>query len=181
MWRQRLRWSKGHLLVCVSRLKDIVKALFTPKSKGGAKRKFSVYDIGVNILPVCVITVAVTVLKHVLFLLSPLFGMSLKEVYTSYLGSFWIMYAVAYVMTVLSAVILYIIERDRIPKMSLSLKIVSIVLWPIFLLVSFPSEIVAVCKKEIAWKPIPHQDRTTFDHLNESDEESVKEEESVKL
>ncbi len=179
MWRQRLRWSKGHLLVCVTRLKDIVKALFKPVKRGGAKRKFSVYDIGVNILPVCVITVAITVLKHVFFLLSPLFGLSLKEVYTEYLGSFWFMYAIGYVSTVLSAVILYILERKRIPKMSLGLKIVSIVLWPVFLLVSFPAEVVAVLKKDIGWKPIPHADTTTFDHLNESVDEDSAESDAV--
>lgn len=172
MWRQRLRWSKGHLLVCLTRLFDIIKALFKPASRGGAKRKFSVYDIGVNILPLCVVTVGVTVLKHVLFLLSPLFGLSLKEVYAEYLGSFWIMYVVGYVMTCISAILLYIIEKNRIPKMSLGLKIATVLLWPVFLLVSFPAEVVAVFKRNIGWKPIPHDDKTTFDHLNKCEGEA---------
>ena len=51
MWRQRVRWSRGHLLVCYDRLKDLFTNLFTRKGKN----KFSTYDMISNILPFCLL------------------------------------------------------------------------------------------------------------------------------
>lgn len=56
MWRQRVRWCRGRWLVCLARLKDLIKSLFKSKKKEGNKNKFSLYDMTVKVLPVCVIT-----------------------------------------------------------------------------------------------------------------------------
>ena len=49
MWRQRVRWSRGHLLVLLSRVGDLIKALFSPHKK----HKMSIWDILMNCLPFC--------------------------------------------------------------------------------------------------------------------------------
>lgn len=62
MWRQRVRWSRGHLLVCLARFTDLIKALFSKKTK----HKFSVYDIFANILPFCVVITLIFLLHQVI-------------------------------------------------------------------------------------------------------------------
>ena len=166
MWRQRLRWSRGHLLVCVSRLREILLALFRPQSKGGSSRKFSTYDIGINILPVCVITTAITLLQLILYLLSPLFGQDLGEAMLQLWYRTVVPMMVFYTVTVLSTILLYILEKKRIGPMPIGLKIASVFLWPIFLFVSFPSEVVALFARNLGWKPIPHTDTTDCHALN---------------
>lgn len=168
MWRQRVRWAKGHLLVCITRLKDLIKGIFRSKKNGGNKRKFSAYDISVNILPVCIISAVLTIVQHILYLFSPLFGESIADVYLRMLPSMLINFAITYVLTALSGLLIYILERKRIPHVRLSVKILSVLLWPLFVLVAIPMEIVALFSKNLGWKPIPHTDTTDFDKLNET-------------
>ena len=47
MWRQRLRWSKGHLIVFYTRIKELLHDIFSKKTVN----RGSVYDIMVNVLP----------------------------------------------------------------------------------------------------------------------------------
>lgn len=168
MWRQRVRWARGHLLVCVTRLKNLIKGIFRSRKKGGNKRKFSAFDISVNILPICIISAFLTVAQHILYLLSPLFGRSIAEVYLEKLPSMLISFAGSYVLTALSGLLIYILERKRIPQVRLSIKILSILLWPLFILIAIPMEVVALFSKNLGWKPIPHTDTTTFENLNET-------------
>ena len=67
---------------------------------------------------------------------------------------------------IFASVILFILERKRFPKIKMSIKILSIFLWPIFLLVSVPAEVVALFCRNLGWKPIPHTDTTCIEHLS---------------
>ena len=169
MWRQRVRWAKGHLLVCISRYTDLLRALFTPKKKGGNAHKVSVYDISVNILPVCVITTCITLLQIILSALSPLFGHSWWDCIVDWASSGIPNSIFSYALLVFASALLYILERKRFPKMPLHIKILSTLLWPAFLFLSIPAEIVALFTKDVGWKPIPHSDTTVFDDLNNSE------------
>lgn len=166
MWRQRLRWAKGHLLVCVTRLKDIIKGIFKGKKKGGTSRKGSTYDIMVNILPVCVITTALFLINTVLLCLSPLFGESLMDTLVPYLIRLGMGMAGSYALMILASIVIYIIEGKRIKGVKLGMKIWSCLIWPIFLMVSVPAEIVALFVRNLGWKTIPHTDTTGFGDLN---------------
>lgn len=170
MWRQRLRWAKGHLLVCTTRFKDILKGLFTPKKKGGCKTKFSLYDIGSNIFPSLIITCVLTVLQQLLYLCSPLLGQDIIAVYAVKLPGMIGGFLSSYVMLLLAAITLYIVERKRIPKISLPIKIGSCLLMPFFYMISFLLAFGALFTKNVGWKPIPHEDTTTFEHLNKAEE-----------
>ncbi len=168
MWRQRLRWAKGHLLVCLTRFSDMLRAIFKPVSRGGIKNKGSAYDITINILPVCVITSALFLLQIIALALAPIFGYGVLDIIMGYLkwSLPWII--VAYAGVVLATVFIYIVERKRIKRVSLMTKVLSALLWPIFLVVSTPAEIVALFWRNMKWKPIPHKNTTDFAALNES-------------
>ena len=70
MWRQRVRWSRGHWLVFVQRIKDLILGLFSKKTK----YKVSVYDITMCILPFCLILLGINLLQAILLLFTPLFS-----------------------------------------------------------------------------------------------------------
>ena len=168
MWRQRLRWARGHLLVCVTRFVDIVKSLFTPKKKGGNPHKVSTYDIMVNISPLCIISAALFVLNLILIGIVPLFidVSAWKTELLQALRFIGISSLISYLTVALSAVLIYIIERKRIHDVSLGVKILSILVWPLFLFLSIPMEVIALFARNLGWKPIPHNDTTTFSDLN---------------
>lgn len=173
MWRQRLRWAKGHLLVCVTRFKDMLRSLVKRKSKGGNPNKGSAYDITVNILPVCVIGTALFVLQGIALALTPLFVDDLGILCRHFLTVSLPMTVSGYMMLVLASVIIYIVERKRIKNVSLGTKILSALLWPLFLMVSAPAEIVALFWRNMQWKQIPHTNTTGFSELNDASEKNV--------
>ena len=82
----------------------------------------------------------------------------------------------SYSLMVIASILIYVLERKRIPKMPLWIKIVSALVWPLFLLCSYPCEIVALFTRNVGWKPIPHSDTTDFDTLNEMCEDNEKSE-----
>ncbi len=166
MMRQRLRWAKGHLLVCVTRYRNLIKALFTSKKKGGGVHKFSLYDMSVNILPLCGISAALFLAQLICTALSPLFGSDPVAVWTSYgLG---LAYSTVsfYALNFIAGSIVLFVERKRLKNVNGWVLIGAILLWPIFLFLSVPLEIACLFMK-VDWKQIPHHDTTTFEQVND--------------
>jgi cellulose synthase/poly-beta-1,6-N-acetylglucosamine synthase-like glycosyltransferase len=166
MLRQRLRWARGHLLVCVTRIKDLVKGLFMPSSKGGAKYKGSVYDITVNILPIPVISFSLFLIEAILYAFSPLFGYSAAEVWYEWAMSLAWSSLIFYVSVFVSGALLLIVEHNRIKRVHFSKLLLALILWPIFLAISIPLEFISLFMRNVGWKTIPHKDPTTFEHVN---------------
>lgn len=168
MFRQRTRWAKGHLLVFLTRFKDMMKGLFTPKRKGGVKNKGSAYDISVNILPVFVILAFTTVVQVICLAIAPFFGdYNFVDVMLGYLWAQVPGWIVSYATVLFATIVLFIVERKRIKNVSLPLKILAAVIWPFFLALSGACELVALFWRNLGWKPIPHKNTTNFDALNE--------------
>ncbi|MDE6585108.1 MAG: glycosyltransferase family 2 protein [Clostridia bacterium] len=166
MFRQRLRWAKGHLLVCVTRFKDLMKGLFKPKSKGGSQHKFSIYDITVNILPSPVMFTLIVVLKPVCLAFAPLFGFDAVSIWTDWAIQLGYGAATYYGVTVFTAIILLIVEHKRIKHVNFGLKILAVFLWPIFLALASPLEFVSMFVKNLKWKAIPHKDARGIDNIH---------------
>lgn len=166
MLRQRLRWARGHLLVCLTRLKDLLKGLFLPASKGGAKYKGSVYDITVNILPIPVISVSLFFIEAILISFSPLFGVSLAEAWLSWAMSLAWSALAFYISVFVTGLVLVVLESKRIKNVNIFVLIAAVIIWPIFLFLSIPLEFVSLFMHNIGWKTIPHKDTTTFEHVN---------------
>lgn len=156
MWRQRMRWAKGHMDVFFSRFTRVVKSILTPKSKNGNPNKGSAYDIGVSIMPLGVISVSLILLQVILLAFAPLFGYDAATVWLGWAKWFGIGLAFAYGITVLSAVLLYFLERKRIGKVGFFKLLAAFLLWPFFLGIAIVMDVAVLFIKKLEWKPIPH-------------------------
>lgn len=162
--RQRLRWAKGHLLVCTTRLKDLLRGLFRSSKKGGSAHKVSTYDLTVNILPVCVIGVAFFVLQFIAVALSPLFcDRTFLQVMGDHLFGMMRGWVITYAGLLGASILLYIVERKRIKGVKFGVGLLSCLFFPIFLLLSAPLEVASLFMKNLGWKPIPHGDNSQID------------------
>jgi len=164
MLRQRLRWARGHLLVFFVKAKSLFKKLFKKLPKDESN-KFSTYDILANITPIFIVSTAIFILQLIFILLMPLFTNNYIEIWRNYLYTMLISTIYGYLIALISGVIVFICENKRIKDVSLITKVGVIFLWPVFLFLSYPLEIVALFKK-VEWKAIPHTDTTNFEKLN---------------
>ncbi len=174
MWRQRVRWSRGHLLVFYARFGDLFKHLF----KKETKHRLSLYDITAYILPSPLFMMILQALQFVLMMLAPVFDKSvtLSQIFLGTTNNIlfsngliytWTRSTIStYLLMVVMAITLFITERKRIKGVSLWQKILITVVWPFFLLLQLPIDIQAFCSRHLGWKPIPHDDKTSFEHVN---------------
>lgn len=174
MWRQRLRWSRGHLIVFYTRIKDLLRGIFSKETKN----RGSVYDITANVLPSTLFLLALQAVQILLLLIAPLIApeVTLKELFlgdtlnpllSNGLLFIWLRSGVAsYLTTVLSAVLIFLVEHKRIKNVSLWHKVLICLLWPLFLAIQFIIDLQAFFSLDLEWKPIPHSDQTTFEHVN---------------
>ncbi len=174
MWRQRVRWSRGHLLVFYARFGDLFKHLF----KKETKHRLSLYDITAYILPSPLFMMILQALQFALMMLAPVFDKSVtllqiflgttnNILFSNGLIYTWTRSTIStYLLMVVMAVTLFITERKRIKGVSLWQKILITIVWPFFLLLQLPIDIQAFCSRHLGWKPIPHDDKTSFEHVN---------------
>lgn len=174
MWRQRVRWSRGHLLVFYARVRDLFCALFSRN----VKHRYSLYDLTTNMIPSTLMYFALFLLQVILLLLTPLVSpeTSLSDVFLRMGESIWNPGGLLWiwlrntlfsaVLLVISAAVIFISERKRIKHVSLGKKILIALCWPLFLLIQLPMDIQALFSKNLGWKPIPHADKTSFDKVN---------------
>ena len=179
MWRQRVRWSRGHLLVFYSRFTDLVKKLFAK----GTKHRVSVYDFTSYILPTPLFYLVIQALQIIMLLIAPLIDPSDSLLHIFFgTGGFiasnglvfvWIRYLIfSYFISLLNAVVIFIAERKRIRNVSFGLKLLVTFLWPLFLGIQFIMDVQAFFLRNLGWKPIPHSDQTTHDVVNENKAEA---------
>ncbi len=182
MWRQRVRWSRGHLLVFYARIKDLLKSIFV----GGEKHrhKGSLYDIMINILPASLFGLALMMVQSLFLLATPLVdpSLTLKD---AFIGHSWnlltcdgvlLMWLRSFILSGLGAMCLAVIvlfaERKRIKNVSFGHKVLIVLAWPLFIALSIPMEIQALFSRNLGWKPIPHKDSTTFAAINDMEMET---------
>ncbi|MBQ7699945.1 MAG: glycosyltransferase family 2 protein [Clostridia bacterium] len=178
MWRQRVRWARGHLLVFYARFADLFRQLF----KKETKHHMSLYDITAYILPSPVLMFGLQLIQIALFLTAPLIDKSLT-MHRVLFGftpdlilsdGLIITYArsalTSYVGMVLMAIVIFITERKRIRGVSFIQKAAIIVCWPLFFAAGIPMYIQAFFSKGLGWKPIPHSDQTSFEHVNKKEQ-----------
>lgn len=184
MWRQRVRWKRGHYLVFYYRFKEILQHLFSKKGK----YKVTLYDIAYNISPVVITFFFLTVLQVILLLLGPLFtDLSLYQIFINYdYSQNWFMNLVfnqsylfsnarttimGYFGMVFMAILCFIMGRKKIRHVNFFLKIALIIVWPLFLAIQFLIDIHALFVKNLAWKTIPHKDDTNIEKLKNAGNE----------
>lgn len=157
MLRQRMRWGKGHMDVFFTRFKKVVSSIFHPHKYGGKKKNLmSKYDIAVEIMPLGVIGVVSWLLQILLLALTPLFGYDAGEVFAKYFLILGIGLASSYLITVLSAILILMVEKKRIGKLKFGSTLLAVLLWPFFVLLNVFLDVAALFVKKLEWKPIPH-------------------------
>ena len=166
MWRQRVRWSRGHLLVFYARFRELVASLFHKKRR----HRFSLYDITVYIMPIPLMMLGLQVLQLVLMVLTPLidpavslhrvfFGLNANFLLSDGLFFMWLRATIWSVLVMLAmAVVIFITERRRIQGVRWWQKVLIVLLWPLFLQLQFPIDVWAFFSRNLGWKPIPHKD-----------------------
>ena len=182
MWRQRVRWARGHLLVFCARISDVIKNMF----KKGTKHRVSLYDITLNILPSPLFLIFLQILQLLLYALAPVFdsnvtleqaflGNSLSFYESNGLLFMWLRSTViSYVLMMLMPILVFITDHKLIKNVSIWKKIRIILLWPVFLFIQLPIAVQALFSRNLGWKPIPHEDQTTFDDIHDNKKSKLK-------
>ncbi|MBQ8409252.1 MAG: glycosyltransferase family 2 protein [Clostridia bacterium] len=175
MWNQRLRWAKGHLSVFKSKGGRLVRSILTSPKRGGGRCKWSMYDLFVGLTPLCVVAALIGLLQNLFFFIAPLVtDVGIMDIYPQYLLNTLQTTLGTYAMLIFSSTLLYILERKRFPKIKLSIKIASVLLWPVFLLIAAPLQILAVFIRDVKWVPIPHTHAMAIENVNTSEEKAEK-------
>lgn len=167
MWRQRVRWARGHLLVFISRYFDILHFLFKRKQRFGARKRISVYDLSVNVLPIGIIGAGLAALHFIALLFCGLIGeYDLTWALRDYLRAYLISFIYSYITVFASSVAIVFLERRRIPRVKFGVMLSAMIMWPIFILLAVPCDIAALLGKGQSWQPIPHKSRLKIEDIN---------------
>lgn len=187
MYKQRLRWEKGLLIVFKEKALKLIKSILNKN----AKYKISVFDTLINITPIVLIMSIIYLLHFILLLIGFLIykGTSFND---AFLNSsifiqpgeilslifdkintndlwFQLLFSCSYIyslirviflfilISILGAIFIYILENKRIKNVSIGLKILSILTFPLFLICQLVIDIHAVFQKNVKWDTIPHK------------------------
>lgn len=167
MLRQRMRWAKGHMDVFATRFKKLVKSIFRKKKKGESKNTFSAYNMAVEIMPLGVISISMLIIQIILVSLAPLFGYNAAAVWIDYGIFLGIMFASGYAVTLISGLLLFILEHKRISKVRFFTALKAFLLWPFFLMLDVFLDVASLFIKKLEWKPIPHSYNNTHETSKE--------------
>ncbi len=155
MWRQRLRWARGHILVLDVNFADLARAVFEPDRKN----RFAAYDMATfNTLPTFVV-IAVNLIRLVCLSFSPLFGESILQAFRVAMYdiidgfiNFCVFSVITYLLTMLCG-------RNRLRSIPLTKAAAGMLLFPLFLFIQFILDVQALFSDDLQWKPIPHTGR----------------------
>lgn len=173
MWRQRLRWARGVVIVSKAHLASCIKAIFEP----GRKNRFAVFDMATFISRVITVLIVLFLARTVLLLFAPLFGESLYDafLYWDSMRPWWynlfcsgeigLVFSLlagfinAYVIAMVTYLLTMFCGRKRFGMVSTGKAVISLFTFPFFLLSQFILDIQAAFSKNLKWKQIPHTGR----------------------
>ena len=167
MMRQRIRWSRGHLLVTLTRTIDLIKALFSKKNNG---RKMSIYDILANILPISLTISFLSILQTIFQMFSFAFGANFGDVMLSIGRNMLITTIMTYIALFVQTIIIFIVYRKRIHGVPIWKRILLTILYPFFIFIQLPIDVIALFCRNLSWKVIPHKDETSIESINKERE-----------
>ncbi len=183
MWRQRLRWAKGAIVVLKHRAKNLFKNAFgfrkkDKKEEDQKQLRGSSCDLIGCTLPIGAITFFLFIFNIILIALASIFVEDVSQIWINWAISTAITTGIGYVLFLISGICCYVKERHRIKGVSLGIKISSVILWPLFVVLLTPLQIVALFKRDVSWTPIEHKDTASHESFNDKillNENEVKE------
>ncbi len=171
MYRQRLRWAKGTLIVHEKRRKSLLKSIFNINNKNGQEKplRFSCYDLWFTTHIFPLIGFLLTLI-HIFFVsLAPLFGDSAAEVWSFWAAWNITAFLIGYLLGVVHAMLVYVVERKRIKNVPLQVRINSCLTFPLYLFFIVFLQIIALFKKELVWSQIVHSSVTHSQQTNSAE------------
>lgn len=157
MIRQRFRWMAGYLFVSRKCFIPLLKALFTAHKKGGPRRKLSVYDFMVSLIPYPILIVLNDCLLLISAAIGTAFGIDFQDVLLRWLHILYHEYLSLFIVEYVLTVSCFVLERKHIQGVSLKMKVLTVLLYPFYFLLSFPIQIAAFFSKDVKWETIPHE------------------------
>lgn len=177
VYKQRLRWHKGKYINLHLFAGTLFKKMFTSK-----KDKFSFYDQFVSIMPLDVISVLLLAFNVLYPIINGIClmvgGLAVGAGVWYIVQTLLILFASTYLGIFVYGVLMTIKDWKRMAASRKS-KIVSMFMYPLFMIAIMPVPIIALFKR-VRWVPIPHEDVRTIHDQNVILELSNKEDESVK-
>lgn len=161
-FRQRIRWSKGHILAFVESGWGLFKNIFRAK---GLRDKFMSYDMFMLITPRVLFSFARRLIVGALYIyvyISKGFLPCLLTVIC------WrVSWRISqHIPTMFMAIYVFFIERKRIKKMKWYKKLWYSFAWPLFDIIGVVTTYIALFTK-VTWKPIPHKSEVDIDAVDE--------------
>ena len=170
MWHQRERWAKGQQVISKEYFPVLFKALFNKNNKN----KMSIYVSLTFHSCITLVAMSLFLLQLILLFLSPLFNISLYEAFlywnhdvswftnmflsmrTGFLFTFIKTLAMFFFSAYLCGLIVLLAAKDKYKGYKASNKMKAFILYPFFLALQFPLDLVVLFRKEVKWKKIPH-------------------------
>ena len=170
MWHQRKRWAKGQQVISKEYFPVLFKALFNKNNKN----KMSIYVSLTFHSCITLVAMSLFLLQLILLFLSPLFNISLYEAFlywnhdvswftnmflsmrTGFLFTFIKTLAMFFFSAYLCGLIVLLAAKDKYKGYKASNKMKAFILYPFFLALQFPLDLVVLFRKEVKWKKIPH-------------------------
>lgn len=167
MFRQRIRWAKGHLQVFRKRFFKLFKSLFKKQEKDQEYHKFSCYDIMVNIFPLYIVTAILFIVQQIMLAFAPLFqNIDVGAYWLGQLKTWAISVVVAYVFMVIATAVVLFVERKRVRTLTSGKAFVVCLCMPIFTALNFVFGFIALFTKHVEWKAIPHVEARSVEDVH---------------
>ncbi len=150
-WRQRMRWSKGHVQAFTEFGGALFGRVFTEKS---VRQKFVSYDMLLTNLPCALISIPLKLIKLAVaaaLCFAAASGAS-PELLLSMTGAL----VFEHIANIPLAALLFFTERDRLKAVPLCKKLWYCLMFPMFSIIGDLSLCAAAFKK-VGWDPIPHR------------------------
>ena len=153
-WNQRLRWAKGYFQVFANYGKKLFKGIF-------GKNGWSCYDMSMNIMPACILSMLSVILNVAAIVWSLIVGDDLSSLFDSILGGGLCIYGVMFLIGTLAC-----ISEWKEIRCSAAGKIFFCFTFPIFMFTFLPIAAVALVSK-VEWKPIKHEETMSIEEMEQ--------------
>lgn len=153
VWRQRIRWAKGHLQAFGQSGADLLRGIFGKKS---AREKFMCYDMFMINFPGSVALMPLKFLKLILLVCAFFLYGIVSIDWPLFLFKIVQLLLFEHLANIPVAFILFIMERKRIKPIKWYKKLFYCLTFPLFSIIGDAATYIAVFRK-VSWKPIPHK------------------------
>ena len=161
---QHLRWIKGTYQCGSKYSKDLIKNSFNFKLK--LRERISSYEMNVHISPMIIIGTTWMILYHLIHLIFFLCNIESKYYYTHVtllIGSIFLLGTIF--VGILNGA-LPLIKYGKTLKGSFLFKLISAIIFPLYMITYLPIYYIALFKKDVKWVAIAHNNTTKIDELN---------------